>query len=159
MSDTDTDSLSHPRRSDSESEWHGKLSIKPTICIRGSNVSPNSVDLEQFESSTKLGNSLPTRSTHTPSNWVGSVHLEEAESCKGERFLASPTLTHPQRDTPPTLSGSVAGPWVEGGDSRGWARISIHNHSLTKTFKPSCGKTVRYSGGLMRKRLECFMLD
>jgi len=51
-----------------------------------------------------LGIFLSTRSAHILSNRVGSVPLEEAESCKGERFLASPTLTHPQRDTPPTHS-------------------------------------------------------
>jgi len=73
MSDTDSDPSSHPRRSDSESERHGKSSIKPTLRNRGSNVSPNSVDFEQFESSTKLGISLSTRSAHQPSNRVGSV--------------------------------------------------------------------------------------
>jgi len=102
--DTDTDSLSHPRRSDSEPEQHGKSTINTPLCNRGSNVSPNSVDFEQFESSTNLGISISTRSAHQPSNRVGSVPLEEAGSSKGEKFLASPTLTHPQRDTPPTLS-------------------------------------------------------
>jgi len=66
MTDTDKDSLSHPRRLDSESERHGKSTINPTLRSRGSNVSPNSVDFEQFESSTNLGNSLSIRSAHQP---------------------------------------------------------------------------------------------
>jgi len=42
-------------------------------------------------------------SAHQPGNRVGSVPIEEAGSSKGEKLLASPTLTHPQRDTPPIL--------------------------------------------------------
>jgi len=66
MSDTDTDSLSHPRRSDSEPERHEKSTINTLLCNRGLNVFPNSVDFEQFESSTNLGNSLSIRSAHQP---------------------------------------------------------------------------------------------
>jgi len=54
---------------------------------------------------------------------VGHVPLEKAGSDKGEEFLVTPTPTHPQRDTPPTLSchcGWAMGrgrgqPRVEGG--------------------------------------------
>jgi len=70
----------------------------------GVNVCPNSVDFVQFDPYTKLKNSLSTRSAHQPGNRVGSVSFEEAGSCKGEEFLASPTLMHPTRDTPPILS-------------------------------------------------------
>jgi len=132
MSDTDTDSLSHPRRSDSESERHGKSAISTTIRNRGSNVSPNSVDFEQFESSTKLGNSLPTRSTHTPSNRVGSVPLEEVGSCKGEKLLASPTLTHPRRDTPPTLSCHCG--WAMG-RGRGQPKVGANFATMLRSDK------------------------
>jgi len=80
-----------------------------------------------------LGISLPTRSAHTPSNRVGSVPLEEAESCKGENFLASPTLTHPQRDTPPTLSCHRG--WAMG-RGRGLPRVGVNFATLSNTQTP-----------------------
>jgi len=109
MSDTDSDSLTHPRRLDSESERHGRSAIKSTSCM-AVNVSPNSVDFVQIDLSTKLGISLSTRLAHQLGNRVGSVPLKEAGSCKGDELLGSPTLTHPQKDTPPILLCHLAGP-------------------------------------------------
>jgi len=133
MSDTDTDSLSHPSHSDLKPERLslGKSTINTTLRNRGSNVSPDSVDFVQIEPSTRLGFSFSTRSSHQPSNRVGSVPLEEAGSCKGEKLLASPTLTHPQRDTPPILSCHRG--WAMGreGTAEGGRefRYSIHNNN------------------------------
>jgi len=104
MLDTDSEPSSYPKRSESKSEGYGKSTNKSTICNRDIYTSPQFADSTQIQSSTKLGISLSTRSAHAPSNRVGSVPLEKAESCKGENFLASPTLTDPQIDTPPTLS-------------------------------------------------------
>jgi len=97
MSDTDTDSLSHTRRLDLESERHEKSTVKSTsLRERGSNVSSNSVLFVQFEPSTKLGISLSTRSAHQPTNYTQEVvyllryntirSQEEARSCKGRNF-------------------------------------------------------------------------
>jgi len=114
MSDTDSESSSYPRRSDSESERHGKqtIKIKPSSPSRnrGSNVSPKSVECIQVETSPRLGISLSTRSAHQPSNRVGSVPLEEAGSSKGEKLLASPTLTHraPKRYS----ANPLVSPWL-----------------------------------------------
>jgi len=88
MSDTDSELSSYPRRSEPVSERHGMSTIKSTICNRDTNVSPQSVDSTQIQSFTKLGISLSTRSAHQPSNQVGSVPLEEAGSCKGEKLVA-----------------------------------------------------------------------
>jgi len=76
----------------------------------GVNVCPNSADFIQFDPFAKLGNSLSTRSAHYLDNRVGHVPLEEAGSCIGEPLKE--ILRQP-------FGVTVAGPWVEGGDSRG----------------------------------------
>jgi len=118
MSDSDSDS-SHPRRSDSESEWHRKSSVESTSQV-GVNVCPHSVDSIQIDPFAKFGSTPSTRSAHYAGNRGGHVPLEEAESCKGEEFLDTPTLRTPKEVIRLPFRIIVAGSWVEGGDSRGW---------------------------------------
>jgi len=133
---SDSDSLSCPRRSDSESEPPGKSSVDSTLQL-GVNVCAHAVDLIQAGPFSKIGKNFSTRSAHYQGNRAGHVPLEEAESCKGEELLETPTLTQPQRNTLPTLSCHHG--WAMGrgrGRPRVGAKISRHRpnilrHSLT----------------------------
>jgi len=93
----------------------------------GVNVCPHSVDPNPEPSSSNIGYSPPTRSVHYKGNRSGHVPVEEAESCKGEEFLESPTLTTPQRNTPPNLSCHHG--WAMG-RGRGLSLGGVKNSSL-----------------------------
>jgi len=54
----------------------------------------------------EIGLNPSTRSAHQQGNRMGHAPPEEAESCKGGKFIKTPTLTSqpPQINTPHTLS-------------------------------------------------------
>jgi len=86
MLDTDSDELSHPGRSDSESEHPGTSSVDSTQQL-GENVCPHSVNTIQDQPPAKVGSTPSTRSAHYQGNRGGHVPPEETESCKGEEFF------------------------------------------------------------------------
>jgi len=96
--------MSHHGLSDSESECPGKLSVESANQQSGLNVWLLSVNPIQSQNPFVIGSTPSTRSAHYKGNRVGHVPPEEAESCKGGKFIDTPTFTTPQRNTPPTLS-------------------------------------------------------
>jgi len=86
MSDSDSDILSVPGFSDTESEHPGTSPVDSNQ-RHGVNVCPHSAESNTEQSSSNIGSSPPTRSVHYKDNRSGHVPVEEAESCKGEEFL------------------------------------------------------------------------
>jgi len=110
MSDTNSDAISHHGLSDSESEGPGKSLVDSANQRLGVIVCPLSVNPIQSQTPFVVGSTSSTRSAHYKGNQKGHVLLEEAESYKGEKFMETPTLTTPQKNTPLNL-------WCH----RGWA--------------------------------------
>jgi len=103
MSDTDSDELFYPGLSESESEHPGTSSVASTQQL-GVNVCRHSVYPHQDQPHAKVRSTPSTRSAYYPGNRGGRVPPREADSCKGEEFLETPTLTTPGRNTPPTFT-------------------------------------------------------
>jgi len=107
MSDFESEELTQPGCSDSESEQPGKSSSDQNqrkLCV---NVCTHSADLVVQSLIPSMGEirfNPFTRSAHYKGNWGSHVPPEEEESCKGEELLETPTLTTPRRNTPSTFS-------------------------------------------------------
>jgi len=88
--------------SESESERPGFSSVDSTN-IRGVNVCSSSVN-QTHDQASKCRDHLSTGSAPYKGNPAGHVPPEEAESCKREEFLESPTHTTPRSKSLPVLS-------------------------------------------------------
>jgi len=103
MSDTDFEDLRHVVCSDSESEPSVRSLANSTqkLCV---NVCAASADLIQEIAGGDCLNLLSPQSAQYKGIPPGHVPTEEAESCKGGKFLETPTHTNTLRNTPLTLS-------------------------------------------------------
>jgi len=135
MSDSDSNESIQPECSDYESGHPGKSSVDSN-CQRqqlGVNVFAKSADLVEIQPPiSNFGSTPSTRSAHYKGNRVGHVSPEEVESYKGEDILESPIPTHPKEILRRPFRVTVAGPWVEGVDSRGWERKTLHTYHPLK---------------------------
>jgi len=103
MSDTDFAELQRTVCSDSESEPSVR-SLADSMQKLGVNVCATSADPTQDRTSFKCLNLPSPESARYKGNPMGHVPSEEAESCKGGKFLQTLIHTTPRRNTPPTLS-------------------------------------------------------
>jgi len=116
MSDTGFEDLQHAGCSDSESEPSLKSFADYTQKL-GVNVWATSADPTQELTAGRCLNLLSPQSAPYKGNPPGHVPTEEAESCKGGKFLETQTHTNPLRNTPPTLSCHRG--WATGDRGRG----------------------------------------
>jgi len=132
MSDADLKELQRAVCSDSESEPSVR-SLADSTQKLGVNVCATSVDPTQDQTPFKCLNlPLPKSATYKgiPSRVFSHVPSEEAESCKGGKFLETSIHTTPRRNAPPTLSCHRGWAMGRGRGCEERERKSLHSYSI-----------------------------
>jgi len=93
MSDSDSDRPTHTGWSDYETDLPVNLSVDSTI-EPGANVCSPFADQTETRAM-ECWDLLPTASAPNKGNLVGHAPSEEAESCKGVKFVEAPIPTTP----------------------------------------------------------------
>jgi len=104
MSDCDSDRPPHTGWSDYETDLPVNSSVDSSVEL-GVNVCSPSADQTQTRALyIECWDLLPTASAPIKGNLVGHAPSEEAESCKGVKFLEAPIPTTPRSKSLPNLS-------------------------------------------------------
>jgi len=102
MSDSDSKRAPHTGWSDYETDLLVNSSVDSTIEL-GVNVCSPSADQTPTRA-LECWDLLLTASAPNKGNLVGHAPSEEAESCKGVKFLEAPIPMTPRSESPPNLS-------------------------------------------------------
>jgi len=133
MSDSDTDSPPYNMWSDSETDLPGTSSVDSANKL-GLNVWSPSVGQSRELTPFKCWTRPSTASAPKMGNLVGHAPSGEAESCKGEEFLESPTQTTPKSKPKLTLSCHRGWAMGRGRGVKLERRKTLHIHIYIYTY-------------------------